>query len=417
MPMPFDSAAVRSRFPALRRTHHGLPVAYLDGPGGSQMADSCIEGISAYLRAGAANLHGAFATSEETDALLAEARAAVAALLGAVPGEVAFGQNMTSLAFAIASALGPTWRPGDNIVVTELDHRANVDPWARAARLAGAEVRWLPVDTSELVLDLDALDRVIDDHTRLVAVGRASNAVGTVTDVATVATAAHAAGAVVAVDAVHATPHLVMDRDELGADFLFCSGYKFFGPHIGMVAIREDLFDQLEVAKVAPSPSGAPDKLETGTQNHEGLAGLLGAISFLSSLGTGTTLRRRLIAGVSEIRDWEDGLVADFRKDLAAVPGIRVYSAADEVEKTPTISFNLSGYTPREVASYLGHRGVFVGDGNFYASTLDERLGTLASGGWVRVGLAPYTTREDLQTCLDCLHELSGAGGRRTSGD
>lgn len=415
--MPLDSAAVRSRFPALRRTHHGLPVAYLDGPGGSQMTDSCIDGISAYLRAGAANLHGAFASSEETDALLAEARAAAAALLGAAPGEVAFGQNMTSLAFAIASALGLLWREGDNIVVTELDHRANVDPWARAARLAGAEVRWLPVDTNEVVLDLGALDRVIDDRTQLVAVGRASNAVGTVTDVTAVAAAAHAAGAVVAVDAVHATPHLPVDRDQLGADFLFCSSYKFFGPHVGMVAIREPVFSRLEVAKVAPSPSGAPDKLETGTQNHEGLAGLVGAISFIASLGEGTTLRDRLVSGVTEIRDWEDSLAADFRKDLGSVPGIRIYSAPDEVEKTPTVSFNLAGYPARDVASYLGRRGVFVGDGNFYASTLDERLGTLAGGGWVRVGLAPYTTREELQTCLSCLHELSDSPGRGTHSD
>jgi cysteine desulfurase family protein (TIGR01976 family) len=405
--MPLNPIAIRDRFPALRRTHHGLPVAYLDGPGGSQMVDSCIDGITRYLRAGAANLHGAFATSHDTDALLAEARAAGAALLGAAPGEVAFGQNMTSLAFAIASALGPTWGEGDNIVVTELDHRANVDPWARAAMLAGAQVRYLPVDAERLVLDMGALPEVITDRTRLVAVGRASNAVGTVTDVAAIARQARSVGALVAVDAVHATPHLPMDRDELGADFLFCSGYKFFGPHIGVVAIRQEVFDRLAVARLAPAPTSAPDKLETGTQNHEGLAGLLGAISFIASLGAGTTLRQRLVAGVSEIREWEDALAAGFRKDLASIPGLRLHGAQDEVEKTPTIAFTLAGHSPHEVASYLGDRGVFVGDGNFYASTLDERLGTLAGGGWVRVGLAPYTTRDELARCLNCVSDLA----------
>jgi len=410
--VPLDPAAIRSRFPALRRTQHGLPVAYLDGPGGSQMVDSCIEQMTAYLRAGAANLHGAFATSQETDALLAEARAAAAALLGAAPQEVAFGQNMTSLAFAVASALGPTWGKGDNIVVTELDHRGNVDPWARAARLAGAEVRWLPVDTDRLVLDSGALEGVITERTRLVAIGRASNAVGTITDVAAIARLASSAGAIVAVDAVHAAPHLPIDRDQLGADILFCSAYKFFGPHLGIVAIRDELFGRLDVARVAPAPASPPDKLETGTQNHEALAGLLGAVSFIASLGAGTTLRERLVAGVAEIGEWEDGLAAGFRKDLASIPGLRLYQAAEDVEKTPTIALTLAGHSPRAVAAYLADHGVFVGDGNFYASTLDERLGTLATGGWVRVGLAPYTTAQELATCRDCLHRLAASANR-----
>ena len=405
--MALDSAGVRSRFPALRRTHHGLPVAYLDGPGGSQMVDSCIDGISGYLMSGVANLHGAFATSGETDQLLAEARAAAAALLGAAPAEVAFGQNMTSLAFSVASALGPTWHEGDNIVVTELDHRGNVDPWARTARLAGAEIRWIPVDTDTLELDLQAAADLIDERTRLVAVGRASNAVGTVTEVGPLARLAHGAGALVAVDAVHAAPHLPMDRDELGADLLFCSGYKFFGPHIGIVAIRGEVFERLEVAKVVPAPITPPDKLETGTQNHEGLAGLTGAIGFIASLGAGITLRERLTSGIAEIRDAEDSLAEQFRKDLASIPGVRIYAAADDVSKTPTIAFRLAGYSPHEVAAYLGDRGVFVADGNFYAMTLDERLGTISSGGWVRVGLAPYTTQGELSRCLGCLLELS----------
>lgn len=411
--MSIDVQAVRNRFPALRRTHRGLTVAYLDGPGGSQMVDDCIEGISDYLRRGAANLHGAFVTSQETDELLEQARAAAAALLGASADEIAFGQNMTSLAFAIAGALGTGWQSGDNIVVSELDHRANVDPWLRAAHLAGAEVRWLPVDSERLVLDTSGLEGLIDGRTRLVALGRASNAVGTVTDVAPIAAAAHAAGALVAVDAVHAAPHLPLDRDALGADLLFCSAYKFFGPHVGIVAIRRALFERLEVAKVEPSPSTAPAKLETGTQNHEALAGVLGAIGFIASLGTGVTLRQRLLTAMAEVREHEDGLAAEFRKQLASLPGVHLYAASDEVEKTPTISFTVEGHSPRQVAAHLGEHGVFVGDGNFYASTLDQRLGTLAAGGWVRAGLAPYTTADELSTCLECLSLLVEGGADR----
>jgi cysteine desulfurase family protein (TIGR01976 family) len=405
-----DSTAVRARFPALARTQHGVAVAYLDGPGGSQMADSALAAMTRYVTGGMANLHGAFATSVETDRLLLEARSGAAALLGVDSDEVAFGQNMTSLAFAVAAALGPTWRAGDNIVVTELDHRANVDPWARAARLAGVGVRWLPVDLERLTLDLSDLGQLIDHRTRLVALGRASNAVGTITDLAPIAEVAHRHGAIVAVDAVHAAPHLPIDRDSLDADLLFCSAYKFFGPHIGMVAIRRDLFDRLDVAKLQPGPTAAPDKLETGTQNHEGLAGLLGAISFIGSLGTGVDLRARVLSGMAVTQAHEDGLAREFRRLLAGVPGLRVIGPAPGIDATPTVAFTLAGHTPHGVAGYLAQHGMFVGDGHFYASTLDQRLGTASSGGWVRVGLAPYTTGEELARCLAALQRLAGGG-------
>lgn len=402
-----DISTVRSRFPALTRTHEGIPVAYLDGPGGSQVVDSAIAAMNRYLAGGVANLHGAFATSEETDRLLLDARAGAAALLGATPDEVAFGQNMTSLAFAVASALGPTWRPGDNIVVTELDHRANVDPWLRAARRAGAEARWIAVDSERLTLDLSRLDELITDRTRLVAVGRASNAVGTITDIRPIADAAHARGALLAVDAVHAVPHLAIDRDALGADFLFCSAYKFFGPHLGMVAIGREVFDRIDVARLEPSPSTAPDKLETGTQNHEGLAGLLGALDFVGSIGAGADRRARLLSGMEVIRAHEDHLGREFRRAIRGVPGLRLLAPPDDVAATPTFAFTLRGYTPRAVATELARHGVFVGDGSFYASTLDERLGTAAAGGWTRVGLAPYTTADELARCLAVLEHLA----------
>jgi cysteine desulfurase family protein (TIGR01976 family) len=407
---PLDVTAVRARFPALTRMHEGVPVAYLDGPGGSQVVDSAITAMTDYLTGGVANLHGAFATSEETDHLLLDARAGAAALLGAGRDEVAFGQNMTSLTFSIASALGRTWRPGDNIVVTELDHRANVDPWLRAARVAGVESRWIRVDPERLALDISRLDEIVTDRTRLVAVGRASNAVGTITDVRQVADAAHAQGAAVAVDAVHAVPHLPTDRVALGADLLFCSAYKFFGPHLGIVAIDRELFDRLDVLKLAPGPTTAPDKLETGTQNHEGLAGLIGAIAFIASLGSGDDLRARLLSGIETIRIHEDVLARDFRRQLGDVRGLRLFAPPD-APATPTFAFTVAGHSPRSVATRLAQHGVFVGDGNFYASTLDERLGTQANGGWARVGLAPYTTAGELARCLDVLHGVAGEPG------
>jgi cysteine desulfurase family protein (TIGR01976 family) len=404
---PLDISAVRARFPALARTHEGVPVAYLDGPGGSQVVDTAITEMNRYLAGGVANLHGAFATSEETDRLLLEARSGAAALLGARADEVAFGQNMTSLAFAVASALGPSWRPADNIVVTELDHRANVDPWLRAAGLAGAQTRWLPVDIERVTLDLSRLDELITPRTRLVALGRASNAVGTITDIRPIADMAHARGALVVVDAVHAVPHLVTDRVALGADVLFCSAYKFFGPHLGMAAIGQGAWDRLDVAKVAPSPATAPDKLETGTQNHEGLAGLLGALEFIGSLGTGDDPRARLTSGMELIRAHEDHLGREFRRALGGVPGLRLYAPPEDVAATPTFSFTIAGNSPRAIAAHLARHGVFVGDGNFYASTLDERLGTSGTGGWTRVGLAPYTTADELARCLAALHDLA----------
>jgi cysteine desulfurase family protein (TIGR01976 family) len=273
MQRTFDVQAVREQFPALDRTYRGRGVVYFDGPGGSQVARQAIEAISGYMERGGANLHGVFPTSTETEEILADTRRAAADFLGSAPDEIAFGANMTTLTFAISRALAQEWDENSEIVVTELDHRANVDPWVLAAAERGARVRWVRVTPETLTLDEKDLEQNINENTKLVAMGLASNAVGTVNDVATVAERARDAGALVAVDAVHAAPHIPVDRGAIGADIITCSAYKFFGPHVGVTAIRRDLFEKLDVYRLEPAPEYIPDKLETGTQNHEGIAG------------------------------------------------------------------------------------------------------------------------------------------------
>src|ERR671939_557386 len=266
MQRAFDVQAVREQFPALGRVYNGRGVVYFDGPGGSQVARQAIEAVSEYMERGGANLHGVFPTSTETEEILADTRMAAADFLGAASDEVAFGANMTTLTFAVSRALARGWDEDSQIVVTELDHRANVDPWLIAAAERGATVRWVRVDPETLTLDGGDLERNINERTKLVAIGLASNAVGTVNDVADVAERAHGAGALVAVDAVHAAPHLPSDRDAIGADVITCSAYKFFGPHVGVTAIRRDVFEKLDIYRLDPAPAHVPDKLETGTQ-------------------------------------------------------------------------------------------------------------------------------------------------------
>ena len=408
MQKTFDVEAVRKEFPALGRKVGGRPAVYLDGPGGSQVARGAIEAVAGYMERGGANLHGAFATSVETEEIIAGARAAAAALLGAEAEEVAFGPNMTTLTFALSRALAREWGEGGEIVVTELDHRANVDPWLLAASDKGVKTRWIRVDTETLTLDLSDLEEKINERTRLVAVGLASNAVGTVNEVAEISRRAHEVGAVVAVDAVHAAPHLPIDRDALGADVLSCSAYKFFGPHVGIVAVRRPLFERLEPYKVEPAPDNIPDRLETGTQNHEGIAGVKGAVDFIASLGSGSGLRERMLSGMRAIEEYEDSLAQSFRAALREIPGVTLYAAPDGVRKTPTVAFRLAGHTPREVCEYMAERGFFVADGDFYASTLAGRLGIRDEGGFVRAGLAPYNTAEEIEGFIGGLAELAG---------
>ena len=396
MQRTFDVRAVREQFPALGRTHNGRGVVYFDGPGGSQVARQAIDAMAGYMERGGANLHGVFPTSTETEEILAGAREASADFLGAAPDEVAFGANMTTLTFAISRALAREWDETTEIVVTELDHRANVDPWLTTAREKGAKVRWVRVNPETLTLVAEDLEQTINNRTKLVAVGLASNAVGTVNDVAAVAEIAHDVGAIVAVDAVHAAPHIPVDRDAIGADVITCSAYKFFGPHVGVTAIRRELFERLNVYRLEPAPAHTPDKLETGTQNHEGIAGVEGAIDFIASLGGGSSRREKLASAMQTIEEYEAGLAENLRTALRDLPGVKLYAAPDGIRKTPTIAFRVEGCSTNEVCVRMLQHGYFIAAGDFYASTIAERLGIKDSGGFVRAGLAPYNTQEEI---------------------
>jgi cysteine desulfurase family protein (TIGR01976 family) len=406
MQRTFDVEAVREQFPALGRTHNGHGVVYLDGPGGSQVARQAIEAIAGYMERGGANLHGVFPTSTETEEILADTRMAAADFLGATPDEVAFGANMTTLTFGISRALARGWDRDSEIVVTELDHRANVDPWLIAAAEQGARVRWVRVDPETLTLDEIDLEQSITGRTRLVAIGLASNAVGTVNDVAAVAERAHSVGALVAVDAVHAAPHLPVDRDGIGADIITCSAYKFIGPHVGVTAIRRELFEKMGVYRLDPAPDYIPDKLEMGTQNHEGIAGVKGALDFISSLGDGTSQREKLTSAMKAIEEHEAPLAETFRTGLREIPGVKLYAAPDGVRKTPTMAFRVEGHAPEELCSRMLEHGFFIAAGDFYASTLAEKLGIGDSGGFIRAGLAPYNTEEEVERFVEALEAI-----------
>ncbi len=404
----FPIQAVRQQFPALNRTYKGKPVIYFDGPGGSQVVRSSIDSIAQYMMNGGANLHGQFITSKETEAVIAEAKKAIADLFGASVDEVAFGANMTTLTFALSRALSRTWKKGDEIVVTEIDHRANVDPWLAIAEDLGLVVRWLRVDPEGLTLDLSDLNSIITEKTRLVAVGLASNGVGTINQVEQISRRARAMGALVYVDAVHATPHFSIQRDELGADLLLCSAYKFFGPHVGIAVIRSDIFEGIKPYKLQPAPEYIPDKLETGTQNHEGIAGIMPAIDFIAGFGQGATRAERLISGFSRIEEYENRLAEKIRTEMGTMTKIKLYQAKSAVRKTPTIAFEVEGISPVEVCRYMAEEhGIFVADGHFYATTLGDLTGVNPRGGWVRVGLAPYNSDEEVDLFLEALREIT----------
>jgi cysteine desulfurase family protein (TIGR01976 family) len=414
-----DAAALRAHFPALERTLDGRPIAYLDGPGGTQVPRACIDAMTAYLEGSNANHGGAFLASVETDALLADVRAAGADLLGADdPDEIVFGPNMTTLTFAISRALGRDLRPGDEIVVTRLDHDANVAPWLTMAEERGASVRWLELDAERAGLDLGRLGDVIGPRTRIVAVGMASNALGTVTDVARVVAAARDTGAVTFVDAVHAAPHLPIDVGALGADLVVVSPYKFFGPHLGMLWGRHELLERLTAYRVRPAGEALPGKWETGTQSHESLAGLMGTFGYLERLGAAyggashaTERRVRLRAAMEAIQAHERGLSLGTLERLRGVPGLVVHGIADRdrvAERVPTFSITLPGHHARAIAEHLAARAISTWDGDFYAWELVRALGLADAGGLLRIGLVHYNTLEEIDRLVDALRELTG---------
>ncbi len=412
MSLPLDPHDLRAQFPALRRTVDGQPAVFFDGPGGTQSPERVIDALSSYLRRGSSNHGGPFLTSRETDAATEAARAAMQDLLNARrPEEIIFGQNMTSLTFSLSRAISRTWQPGDEIIVTRIDHDANIAPWLLAAEDRGATVRWLDFRPEDCTLALDTLPALLTPRTRLVAVNYASNAVGTISDVRRVAELAHAAGALVYVDAVHYAPHGVIDVQTLDCDFLACSVYKFFGPHTGVAYGKYELLDSLTAYKVRPASDEPPGKWETGTQSFESLCGVAEAVEYLASLGgTAGSRRERLVRGMEAIRAYEATLSEHFLRGATRIPGLRVYGITDVENlagRTPTFAVSLAGHTPEAVATYLGERGFFVWHGNYYALAAMERLGQEPEG-LVRIGFVHYNTTEEIERLFAALAELAG---------
>jgi cysteine desulfurase family protein (TIGR01976 family) len=383
---------IRAQFPALGRRHAGRPVAYLDGPGGTQVPRGVVDAMADYLLHHNANPHWNYPTSQETDALIAGARQAFADLFNADPAEVGFGLNMTSLAFHVARALGRSVGPGDEIVVTELDHHGNVGPWQALERERGVTLRWVPFRVGDGTLDLEALARVLGSRTRIVAVGWASNALGTVNDAATICRWARETGATSFVDAVHSAPHVLPDVQALGCDFLACSAYKFYGPHVGILYARREVLEALDLPKVAPAPDTAPERLELGTQNHEGIVGAAAAIDFLAGIRgePGMPRRRALELSYAWLHRRGDHLVRELWDGLGRLPGVRRVGPPPGAPRTPTVSF-VTPAPAAAVARRLADRGVFVSHGDFYAATVVERLGV---EGLVRVGAQCFTDPE-----------------------
>ena len=412
-----DIAALRARFPALALTHDGQPFVYFDGPGGTQVPESVIDAVGRYYRTSNANHEGAFGTSRASDAIVEEAHAALADFLGVDRDEVIVGANMTTLTFHLSRSITATFSPGDEIVVTGLDHAANVDPWIAAAKDRGLVIRWWEPHLEDCTLRLDDLRALLSPRTKLVAAGWASNAVGTINPVADIVALAHSVGAWAYIDAVHAAPHLSLDARAMDADFVACSVYKFFGPHVGVVYGRRAILASLPTYKVRPAES----HFETGTGNFEGLAGALAAIRYLEDVGVmagadpAGSRRTRLVAAMTAIRGVEMALYRHLHDGLAAIDGVRLFGITDPGSfdrRTPTAALTIAGVTSRDVATALGDEGIAVWDGDFYATGLIERLGLADSGGVVRVGLTHYNTAAEVDRLLRVLARL--AAGART---
>ncbi len=412
---------LRAEFPALQQTANGRPIIFFDGPGGAQVHGSVIEAMSRYLSQSNSNAHGAFLFSQRTDQTTLAARQALADFLNAPrPTEIVFGPNMTTLTFNLSRAIGRTLSPGNEIVVTRLDHDANVAPWV-ALEERGVVVRRVDFDPADCTLNMDELEAAINPRTKLVALGHASNAVGTINDVRRAVELAHAVGAWVFVDAVHYAPHGPIDVQALGCDFLVCSVYKFFGPHLGVLWGRYELLDALPAYKVRPAGDLPPDKFETGTPSFEALAGATAAVNYLASVGRrfgdpfadrfpGFAGRRlELKTALAAIQAYERQLCQRLVAGLLDIPGLHFYGLTDPARfdrRTPTVGFTLDGLAPNEIARRLDQANIFVWDGNFYALSVTERLGLESTGGLVRVGLAHYNTAQEVDVLLGVLADM-----------
>lgn len=410
MPSTSLAAQIRPHFPALRPRLAARPTAFFDAPAGSQVPLPVIEAVAQYLTRQNANTGGAFRTSTATDEMIWGARERMADFLGAgSPGEIVFGANMTSLTYSLSRALVDAWSPGDELVVTELDHLANVAPWRRVAHERGLRVRTVPFFPDTCTLDLAALEASIGPRTRLVAVGYASNAVGTINDVQRVARLAQEVGALCFVDAVHYAPHRPINVQEIGCDFLACSAYKFYGPHVGVLWGNQEHLEHFPPVKVPPAPDTVPERWETGTLSHEGIAGTAAAVDWIAALAPaedGDGRRARLQRGMQTIERYEMSLLPKLLASLEQIDGVRIFGPPPGTPRTPTVAFTVEGYTPRQIAERLAEEEIYVWDGDFYASTVIERLGLARSGGVVRAGLAPYVAEEDVERLLEALELL-----------
>jgi cysteine desulfurase family protein (TIGR01976 family) len=413
----FDVQSVRENFPSLKQIQDGRQVVFLDNPGGTQVPKTVMDAMTGYLLRDNANHGGAYATSRRSDAMIMQAHRAMADMLGAASAdEIVFGPNMTSLTFTLSRAFTHWLKPGDDVVVTRLDHDANISPWMLLARDTGANLRWVDFRTEDCTLDMDDLERQLSRRTKIVACAYASNAVGTINDVKTVTEMAHQAGALIFVDGVQYAPHGTIDVRALDCDFLVCSAYKFFGPHEGVLYGKLDLLDRLPAYKVRPAKNSPPHKFETGTQNHEGIAGTLAAVEYLANLSgkdePGSSRRERLIEAMKKIVEYEQRLVSRLITGLQQVKGLHIYGIKDPEQfnrRVPTVAFRIDGFSPLEVAEYVGGKGIFVWDGNYYALAVTERLGFEDKGGMVRVGLVHYNTGEEVDRLLDELRRLTGS--------
>src|SRR5881296_706975 len=413
VPAQLDLTWSRAQFPALLQTVNGHPAVFLDGPGGTQMPQRVIDTITNYLAHDNANSGGAYATSRRTDAMIAGARTAMADFFNCDPDEVIFGQNMTALTFALSRALGRQFGPGNEILVTHLDHDANISPW-RALEERGATVRFVDINEVDCTLDMSDLARKISGHTRLVAVGYASNAVGTINNVREVVRLSRQAGALTYIDAVHYAPHGPIDVRALDCDFLVCSTYKFFGPHMGILYGKREHLKRLVPYKVRANTTAIPNRWEWGTLNHECIAGITACVDYLADLGrradpSASTRRSALLAAYKAIQQHERELMERLISGLLVIPGLKLYGIHNPQrfnQRCPTVAVRIAGWTPLQLATKLGERGFFTWDGNYYALNLTERLNVEKDGGFLRIGLAHYNTTEEVERFLAALREI-----------
>lgn len=424
---------IRSQFPALTQTINGQPAIFFDGPGGTQVPSEVLDAISNYLVTSNANAHGFFATSARTDAVINSARAAIADFLGCYSEEVVFGANMTTLTFAVSRAIARELQPGDEIIVTCLDHAANISPWY-ALTEQGVVIRVVDINIEDCTLNLDDLAAKINSRTKLVAVTYASNAVGTINDIPKIVELAHSVGALVFVDAVHYAPHAPINVHDLNCDFLACSAYKFFAPHLGIFYAKKEHLNRFSPYKVRPASNQVPSKWETGTLNYEALSGLIATINYLTKLGSQVlpTLnnqlladlpeqpnlelpsvyhirRQTLLAAMSAIQKYERELSKNLISGLLTIPGVQVYGITEPSQfiwRTPTVSIRIQEQNPADIAKILGAKGIFTWHGHFYAMELIERLGLETSGGLLRIGLAHYNTFEEINQLLEVVTEI-----------